>query len=93
MMQSLRTILAPQGVSVHSILTGNVDTDMTKGFDMEKSPPEVVAHGVFDGIEKDQDEIFPDPMSATLADYWNNGSSKELERRFAAMYAHLTQQG
>ena len=92
MMQSLRTILAPQGVSVHSVLTGNVDTDMTRGFDMEKAPPEVVAQGVFDGLEKNQDEIFPDPMSATLADYWNNGASKELERQSAVMYAQLTQQ-
>lgn len=93
MMQSLRTILAPQGVSVHAILTGTVDTDMTAGFDMEKAPPELVANGVFDGIEKDEDEIFPDPMSAPLADDWRNGSGKELERQYAVMYAQLTQQG
>jgi NAD(P)-dependent dehydrogenase (short-subunit alcohol dehydrogenase family) len=91
--QSQRAILAPQGVSVHAILTGLVDTDMTAGFDaLDKASPELVARGVFDGIEKDEEDIFPDPMSEPLADDWRNGSGKGLERQYAAAYAQLTQQ-
>jgi NAD(P)-dependent dehydrogenase (short-subunit alcohol dehydrogenase family) len=91
--QSLRAILAPRGVDVHAILSGLVDTDMAADMDVEKAPPEVVAHAVFDGIEKGEEEIFPDPMSAPFADGWRNGPGKELERQSAAMYAQFTQQG
>lgn len=92
MMQSLRTILAPERVRVHSILTGMVDTDMTAGVDVPKSPPALVAQGIFDGIEKNEEDIFPDPTSAPMADDWRNSSGKELERQFAAMYAQFTNQ-
>jgi len=89
--QSLRAHLVSQGVSVHAVLTGLVDTDMTAGFDVEKAPPELVAQGVFDGVEKGDEDIFPDPMSAPLADDWRNGSGKGLERQYAAMFAQFTQ--
>lgn len=92
MMQSLRTILAPRGVRVHSILTGLADTDMTADIDVPKASPELVAHGIFDGIEKDDDDIFPDPMSAPMADDWRNSSGKGLEYQFATMYAQFTKQ-
>jgi NAD(P)-dependent dehydrogenase (short-subunit alcohol dehydrogenase family) len=91
--QALRAQLAPRGISVHAILTGLVDTDMTAGFDLEKAPPQLVAAGVFDGIEKGEEDIFPDPMSIPLAEDWRNGSGKGLERQYAAMYAAFTQQG
>jgi NAD(P)-dependent dehydrogenase (short-subunit alcohol dehydrogenase family) len=35
--QSLRALLAGRGVRVHAVLTGPVDTDMTRGFDIPKS--------------------------------------------------------
>jgi NAD(P)-dependent dehydrogenase (short-subunit alcohol dehydrogenase family) len=91
--QSLRAILASRGVSVHAVLTGFVDTDMTAGFDViAKASPELVARSIFDGIEKGVEDIFPDPFSETLADDWHNGSGKGLERQFAAMYAQFRQQ-
>ena len=42
-----------------------------------------VARDIFDGIGRGQEEIFPDPMSATLAAGWRAGVAKELERRNA----------
>ena len=33
--QSLRALLAPRGVSVHAVLTGPTDTDMTRGLLMK----------------------------------------------------------
>jgi NAD(P)-dependent dehydrogenase (short-subunit alcohol dehydrogenase family) len=83
--QSLRAILAPRGVRVHAVLTGPVDTDMTRGLDIPKAPPESVAQGVFDGLDNDQDEIFPDPVSGALAELWYDGPAKGLERQFATL--------
>ena len=82
--QSLRALLAGQGVRVHAVLTGPADTEMTRGLDIPKSPPESVARGIFDGVENDEEDIFPDPMSATLADGWRNGAAKAFERQMAA---------
>ena len=84
MTQSLRALLAGQGVTVHASLTGPVDTDMTRSVDFTKASPESVAAGIFDGLEKGEEEIFPDPMSQSLADGWRNGVVKALERQMAA---------
>jgi NAD(P)-dependent dehydrogenase (short-subunit alcohol dehydrogenase family) len=85
MTQSLRVLLAARGVRVHAVLTGVVDTDMTKGFDIPKASPETVARGIFDGVDNGQDEIFPDPMSESLAQSWRSGAAKALERQYAAV--------
>lgn len=82
--QSLRALLARRGVSVHAVLTGPTDTDMTRGFEISKASPESVARAIFDGVEAGEEDIFPDPMSASLADSWNNGAVKAFERENAA---------
>ena len=84
MTQSLRALLASQGVAVHAVLTGPVDTDMNRGFDIPKASPESAAVAIFDGLEKGEDEIFPDPMSQSIAEGWRNGVAKALERQVAA---------
>jgi NAD(P)-dependent dehydrogenase (short-subunit alcohol dehydrogenase family) len=83
--QSLRTLLGGQGVSVHAVLTGPVDTDMTRGFDIPKSSAESVARAIFDGLEKEEEDIFPDPMSQSMAESWRTGAGKALERQFASL--------
>jgi NAD(P)-dependent dehydrogenase (short-subunit alcohol dehydrogenase family) len=85
MSQSLRALLAGQGVSVHVVLPGPVDTDMTRGFEIPKSSPESVARGIFDGVESGEEEIFPDPMSQSMAESWRSGAAKALERENAAL--------
>ena len=82
--QSLRALLTGQGVSVHAVLTGPVDTDMMRGFDIPKTSPESVAHAIFEGLANGEEEIFPDPMSQTLADGWRKGVVKALERQNAS---------
>ena len=82
--QSLRALLAGRGVRVHAVLTGPTDTDMTRGFDIPKASPESVARAIFDGLENDEEDIFPDPMSASIADSWRNGAVKAMERENAA---------
>lgn len=83
--QSLRTLVADQGVSVHAVLTGLVDTDMTRGLDVPKASAESVARAIFDGVENDDQDIFPDPMAESMAQDWHNGSAKALERQYAAL--------
>ena len=83
--QSLRALLAGRGVSVHAVMPGPVDTDMVRFLDVPKSPPESVACAILDGVENGEEEIFPDPMSASMADGWRNGFAKAFERQNAAL--------
>ena len=82
--QSLRALLAGRGVRVHAVLTGPTDTDMTRDFDIPKAAPQSVARAIFDGVENEEEDIFPDPMSAAIADSWRNGAVKAMERENAA---------
>jgi NAD(P)-dependent dehydrogenase (short-subunit alcohol dehydrogenase family) len=83
--QSLRALLAGQGVSVHAALPGPIDTDMVRALDIPKTPPEDVARAILDGVARGEEEIFPDPMALTLADGWRAGVVKEFERQNATM--------
>jgi NAD(P)-dependent dehydrogenase (short-subunit alcohol dehydrogenase family) len=83
--QSLRALLAGRGVRVHAVLTGPVDTDMTRGLDIPKTSPQSVAQAIFDGVDNGEEDIFPDPTSASLADSWRNGPAKKLERQNAVL--------
>jgi NAD(P)-dependent dehydrogenase (short-subunit alcohol dehydrogenase family) len=84
MTQSLRAFLAREGVTVHAVILGPIDTDMNRGFEIPKASAETAAQGIFDGLEKDEQDIFPDPVSQSLAEGWRTGALKELERQFAA---------
>ena len=85
--QSLRALLAGRGVRVHAVLTGPTDTDMTRGFDIPKASPQSVARAIVDAVENGEEDIFPDPMSASVADSWRGGAVKALEREQAAFVA------
>ena len=83
--QSQRALLAADGVRVHAVIAGPIDTDMVRGLEIPKTAPEVVACGLLDGVDRGEEEIFPDPMSATLAAGWSAGDVKALERQNAAL--------
>jgi NAD(P)-dependent dehydrogenase (short-subunit alcohol dehydrogenase family) len=82
--QSLRADFAKRQVKVFSVFPGAVDTDMLKGVDMPKTAPTDVASEVLSGVEADDEDIFPDPMSRQLYAHWA-GDHKAIERQFAAM--------
>jgi NAD(P)-dependent dehydrogenase (short-subunit alcohol dehydrogenase family) len=84
MTQTLRATLAGQGVMVHAVMLGPIDTDMNRGFEIPKASPESAAAGIFDGMERGEEEIFPDPVSQSIAEAWRTGPAKTLERQFAA---------
>jgi NAD(P)-dependent dehydrogenase (short-subunit alcohol dehydrogenase family) len=85
--QSLRALLAARGVSVYAVMPGPIDTEMVRGLDVPKTSPEDVARGTLDGVERGEEEIFPDPMSQSLADRWRAGVAKDFERQNAALVA------
>ena len=57
---------------------------MAKGFEMNKTSPQVTAENILDGLSAGKEDIFPDPMSAQLSELWAK-NPKELERQFSAM--------
>jgi NAD(P)-dependent dehydrogenase (short-subunit alcohol dehydrogenase family) len=84
MTQTFRAQLTPHDVSVHGVFLGPVDTDMNRGFDMPKASPESVAVAIFDALRNGEEDIFPDPVSQSLAEGWRSGVAKSLERQYAS---------
>ena len=85
--QALRALLAGRGVRVHAVLTGPTDTDMNRGLDIPKASAESVARAIFDGVERGEEDIFPDPMSQAMAGSWRSGAVKAFERQLSALAA------
>ena len=83
--QSLRALLAGRGVSVHAVLAGPVDTDMSRDLEIPKASPGTVARAILDGVEHGEEDIFPDPMSGSMAASWRSSAAKELERQNAGL--------
>jgi NAD(P)-dependent dehydrogenase (short-subunit alcohol dehydrogenase family) len=83
--QSQRALFGKEGVTVHAVLAGPIDTDMTHGLEIPKSSPGSVAAAILDGLERGDEEIFPDAMSGGLGTGWGEGLVKTLEKANAAM--------
>ncbi len=83
--QSVRALSGGHGVTVHAVLAGPIDTDMSRELDVPKTAPESVASAIFDGVEAGEEDIFPDRMSKTLAESWRTGALKQRERQNAAL--------
>lgn len=79
-----RHLLAPEGVRSIGVYPGPVDTDMAKAIEMEKASPASVAKAILDGIERGDDEVFPDPVAVGYAAAYRAGA-KALEHQVAAM--------
>jgi nucleoside-diphosphate-sugar epimerase len=73
--------------AVHAVMAGPIDTDMVRDLAIPKTSPEAVARGIFDRVERGEEEIFPDPMSEKMAESWRTGAAKALERQNAALLA------
>jgi NAD(P)-dependent dehydrogenase (short-subunit alcohol dehydrogenase family) len=81
--QTLRAYLAKPGVGVHAVYLGPVDTDMSRGFDIPKVSVAEVSKEIFDGLERGEEDIFPDPVSRPLAEGWRTGVVKGFERQYS----------
>jgi NAD(P)-dependent dehydrogenase (short-subunit alcohol dehydrogenase family) len=81
--QSLRPALRGKNIEILAVLPGPIDTDMTRDLSMPKASPADVARGVLAGVERGEEDIFPDPMAQQMGALWNK-SHKEYERAFAS---------
>jgi NAD(P)-dependent dehydrogenase (short-subunit alcohol dehydrogenase family) len=82
MTEGVRAELAARGVLVMAVMTGAVDTDMSRGFDGPKSSPAEVAGAVLAGLARGEEEVYLGDMAA-----WINATigpdPKGLEREMA----------
>jgi hypothetical protein len=60
---------------------------MSRDYDAPKSSPESVARGILDGVERGEEDIFPDLASGSMAESWRSGAVKAVERQRAALVA------
>ena len=81
--QSLRPELKKKHIDILAALPGPIDTDMVRDLAMPKASPAEVATGVLTGVERGEEDIFPDPMAQQMGALWNK-SHKEFERAFAS---------
>jgi NAD(P)-dependent dehydrogenase (short-subunit alcohol dehydrogenase family) len=82
--QALRPVLKAKRISVHGVYPGGIDTDMLAGIDAPKTAPDLVAAGVLDGLEADEEDIFPDPNAQAMAATWWS-DPKAFERAFSGV--------
>ncbi|WP_156255911.1 SDR family NAD(P)-dependent oxidoreductase [Sandarakinorhabdus oryzae] len=67
---ALRATLAADGVAVHGVFPGPVDTDMAAGIDLPKTSPVDVARAVLAGVEAGTADIFPDAFARQVEQGW-----------------------
>jgi NAD(P)-dependent dehydrogenase (short-subunit alcohol dehydrogenase family) len=79
--QSQRGLLAGRGIRVHAVLAGPVDTEMSRDLDVPKASAESVARGIFDGVAKGDEDIFPDPMSEAMAQNWQRRHTSLIDNQ------------
>jgi NAD(P)-dependent dehydrogenase (short-subunit alcohol dehydrogenase family) len=82
--QALRGELRPRGIRVISVFPGPIDTDMIRSFEMPKTSAADVAASILDGLERDEEDIAPDPMSKDVLERWRR-DPKGIEQRFRGM--------
>lgn len=80
--QALRPGLRGRNIRLLAALCGPIDTQMVEHLPLPKAPPSDVATSILAGIERDEEEIFPDPMAAQMKAVWTS-SPKSLERAFS----------
>lgn len=57
---------------------------VARGLDIAEASPQSVARAIFDGVDNGDEDIFPDPVSASLAESWHSGAVKAMQRQSAA---------
>jgi len=68
--QGSRVALADRGIAVHSVNPGPIDTAMNDGVDVPKASVEDTAQATLAGLEADETDISPDPVSRETFAAW-----------------------
>ncbi len=87
--QATRLLLAGQGTRVVGIYPGPVDTEMAAEFDMEKATPQSVAREIVEGLEGEDDYVFPDSMARQMGELYDQ-NPRALEGQVADMIKEMT---
>jgi NAD(P)-dependent dehydrogenase (short-subunit alcohol dehydrogenase family) len=81
--QGMRAMLAAQGTRVVGVYPGPVDTDMAERVELEKVSPASVAVAMLEGLERGEEDIFPDPFARQIGATYAT-SPKALEQHNAS---------
>lgn len=84
MLQGLRSELATRNILVVGAYPGPVETRMTAGQKMPKAAPAPVADAILTGLENEDEDVFPDPMSQDIHAQLAK-DAKQAEKQFASM--------
>ncbi len=82
--QGVRGELKDSNILVAGVYPGPIDTDMAKGFDMDKDSPENVANNIIKAMSEGVEDIYPDVMSSQIGQAYTS-SPKGVESQFASM--------
>lgn len=64
--QGIRAELAQQGTLVVGVFPGPVDTPMSAGIPLDKTPPIEIARATLKAVENQEEDVFPDPVSQSI---------------------------
>jgi len=81
--QSLRNILAADGIRVLGVYPGPIDTDMAKELTFDKTSPEDAAIDIVAGVARGDTYIFPDPFAKQIGALWE-ADGRALDAVFTA---------
>ena len=91
--QGIRAELRDRGTLVVAVYPGTVDTELSAGNpSRDKTPPEVLAATVLDGLERGEEEIFVGPDALDVAARLAT-DAKGLEREYAGALARRLDRG
>ncbi|MCZ6693243.1 MAG: SDR family NAD(P)-dependent oxidoreductase, partial [Bacteroidetes bacterium] len=80
--QGLRGELKDSNILIVGVYPGPIETDMSKGLEMEKDSPENVASDIIQGIVEGKEDIFSDVMSKQISQGYS-ASPKAVEEEFS----------
>lgn len=80
--QGVRGELKNTNILVAGVYPGPIDTDMAKGFELDKDSPENVANNIVNAMEAGIEDIYPDVMSTQIGQAYS-ASPKGVESEFA----------
>ena len=82
--QAMQTSLSQRRIRVFAAFPGPVDTELARDFAVKKASARDVASAILDGVEAEEEEIFPDDMARQAAALWSS-NPKQLQKQFALL--------
>ncbi len=82
--QAARGLLKSKNINVVGIYPGPVETRLSSGLSVEKTPANVAAEKIVNGLINDLEDIYPDPVSQQVSGLWRR-DPKGLEHHFARL--------